>query len=87
MAKDIVIPQAVLKKINSLPKETRIKFWKQLELFLKNPAHPGLRNEKLQGTEKDWAFSITMNHRATYFIDSNNVVITMVGTHKDVLGV
>ena len=87
MANNIVIPQTVLKKINALPKEIRIEFWKNLEILLKNPSHPGLRNEKLRGTKEDWAFSITMNYRATYFIDGNNMVITMVGTHKDVLGI
>lgn len=87
MANNIVIPQTVLKKTNTLPKEIRIKFWKNLEILLKNPSHPGLRNEKLRGTKEDWVFSITMNYRATYFIDGNNMVITMVGTHKDVLGI
>ncbi len=87
MAKNIVIPETVLKRINDLPREIRVKFWEKLELLLKNPAHPSLRNEKLRGTEEDWAFSITMNYRATYFRDGNNIVITMLGTHKDVLGV
>ncbi|MDP2166918.1 MAG: hypothetical protein Q8J64_01145 [Thermodesulfovibrionales bacterium] len=86
MADNIVIPFSVLKIINGLPKEIRLKFWSQLEILLKNPSHPGLRNEKLRGAE-DWAFSITMNYRATYFRDGNNIVITMIGTHKDVLGV
>ena len=84
MAANLVIPLSVLKIINALPKEIRLKFWRQLELLLKNPSHPGLRNEKLRGTE-DWAFSITMNYRATYFRDKNNVIITMAGTHDDVL--
>lgn len=87
MAKNIIVPETVLKKINDLPREIRIKFWEKLEMLLKNPAHPGLRNEKLRGTKEDWAFSITMNYRATYFMDGNNIVITMLGTHKDVLGV
>ena len=87
MAKNIVIPEAILKIINDLPREIRIKFWEKLEMLLKNPSHPSLRNEKLRGTKEDWAFSITMNYRATYFIDGNNIVITMIGTHKDVLGV
>lgn len=85
LADNLVIPFSVLKKINDLPKEIYPKFWRQLELLLKNPSHPGLRNEKLRGT-KDWAFSITMNYRATYFRDKNNIVITMVGTHAEVLG-
>ncbi len=86
MAKNIVIPGSVLKIINSLPRDIRIKFWEKLKILLRNPVHPDLRNEKLQGTEEDWAFSITMNYRATYIRDDNNIVITMIGTHKDVLG-
>lgn len=85
MAINIVIPDSVLKGLNALPKEIRLKFWQQLERLLTNPSHPSLRNEKLKGTDQ-WAFSITMSYRATYFRDKSNVVITAVGTHKDVLG-
>jgi mRNA-degrading endonuclease RelE of RelBE toxin-antitoxin system len=86
LADNIVIPESVLKKINNLPKDIRTKFWDKLQILLRNPSHPSLRNEKLRGTPDDWAFSITMNYRATYFRDKKNIVITMVGTHKDVLG-
>ena len=65
MATNIVIPDSVL-KTNALPKEVRIKFWEQLERLIANPAYPGLRNEKLKGTEH-WVFSITMNYRAPIF--------------------
>ena len=85
MATNIVIPASVVKSLNALPKEIRIKFWEQLERLITNPTYPGLRNEKLKGTEH-WAFSITMNYRATYFRDKASIVITAVGTHKDVLG-
>lgn len=85
MAINIVIPDSVVRALNALPKEIRLKFWEQLERLLANPAHPSLRNEKLKGTDQ-WAFSITMNYRATYFRDKSNVVITAIGTHKDVLG-
>jgi mRNA-degrading endonuclease RelE of RelBE toxin-antitoxin system len=85
LAINIVIPDSVVRALNALPKEIRLKFWEQLERLLANPAHPSLRNEKLKGTDQ-WAFSITMNYRATYFRDKSNVVITAIGTHKDVLG-
>lgn len=85
MAINIVIPDSVVRALNALPKEIRLKFWEQLERLLANPAHPSLRNEKLKGTDQ-WAFSITMNYRATYFRDKSNVVITAIGTHKDFLG-
>jgi mRNA-degrading endonuclease RelE of RelBE toxin-antitoxin system len=83
LAINIVIPDSVVRAHNALPKEIRLKFWEQLERLLANPAHPSLRNEKLKGTDQ-WAFSITMNYRATYFRDKSNVVITAIGTHKDV---
>ena len=85
MATNIVIPQTILKRLNDLPKEVRIKFWEQLERLLTNPSYPGLRNEKLKGTDQ-WAFSITMNYRATYIRGKTGIVITAIGTHKEVLG-
>ena len=85
MATNIVIPDNVLKALNDLPKEIRIKFWEQLEKLTANPSHPSLRNEKLKGTD-DWAFSVTMNYRATYVRSKTGIIITAVGTHKEVLG-
>ena len=85
MAISIVIPETVLKRLNQLPKEVRIKFWQQLEKLTANPAHPGLRNEKLEGTDH-WAFSITMNYRATYLRYQSSLIITAIGTHKEALG-
>jgi mRNA-degrading endonuclease RelE of RelBE toxin-antitoxin system len=85
LAINIVIPDSVVRALNALPKEIRLKFWEQLERLLANPAQASLRNEKLKGTDQ-WAFSITMNFRATYFRDKSNVVITAIGTHKDVFG-
>ncbi len=85
MATSIVIPHTVLKKLNNLPKEIRIKFWEQLERLTVNPSYPNLRNEKLAGTEQ-WAFSITMNYRATYIKSEMGIIIMAVGTHKEVLG-
>ncbi len=85
MAISIVIPETVLKRLNALPKEIRIKFWEQLEKLINNPSYSGLRNEKLKGTDQ-WAFSITMNYRATYIKVEKSIIITGVGTHKEVLG-
>ena len=85
MATNIVIPDTVLKRLNDLPKDVRIKFWEQLERLTANPFYPGLRNEKLKGTN-EWAFSIIMNYRATYVRSKMGIIITAVGTHKEVLG-
>jgi hypothetical protein len=85
LAIDLVIPESVLRKLNGLPKEVRLKFWEQLERLTAHASRPSLRNEKLRGSEQ-WAFSITMNYRATYVRGKRSIVITAVGTHKDVLG-
>ena len=85
MATNIIIPDTVLKKLNDIPKEVRIKFWEQLERLVSHPSYPGLRNEKLKGTDQ-WAFSITLNYRATYIRSKIGIVITAVGTHKEALG-
>jgi len=85
LATNIVIPDTVLKRLNDLPKEVRIKFWEQLERLVSNPSYPGLRNEKLKGTDQ-WAFSITMNYRATYVRGQMGIVLTALGTHQEVLG-
>jgi mRNA-degrading endonuclease RelE of RelBE toxin-antitoxin system len=84
LATNIVIPDTVLKILNDLPKEIRIKFWEQLERLTANPSYPSLRNEKLKGTD-EWAFSITMNYRATYVRSKMGIIITAVGTHQKVL--
>lgn len=85
MATDIVIPETILKRLNDLPKKVRIKFWEQLEKLITNPSYPSLRNEKLEGTDQ-WAFSITMNYRATYIRSKMGIIVTAVGTHKEILG-
>lgn len=85
MATSIVLPESVLKKLNTLPKEIRARFWDKLEKLLRNRSHPSLRNEKLEGSDQ-WAFSITMEYRATYVRSQADIVITAIGTHKDVLG-
>ena len=85
MARNIILPGPVLRDLAKLPKEIRLKFLSQLEMLLKNPSHPSLRNEKLEGTDA-WAFSINMGYRATYIFIAENIAITAVGSHKDVLG-
>lgn len=85
MATNIIIPDTVLKRLNDLPKEVRIKFWEQLERLIANPSYPGLSNEKLKGTDA-WAFSITMSYRAAYLRSKMGMIITAIGTHREVLG-
>lgn len=85
MATKIVLPDTVVKKLNGLPKEIRIKFWEQIEKLVKNPSYPSLKNEKLVGANQ-WAFSVSINYRATYIRGESSIIITGIGTHKEILG-
>ena len=85
MATELVLPESIIKRLNTLPKEIRIKFWEQLERLAADPTYPSLRNEKLKGLEQ-WAFSITMNYRAMYVRQKERIIITAIGTHKETLG-
>ncbi len=81
---EIIIPKSVNKKLKQLPKNIREKFYWCLETLQENPRHPSLRNWRVQGTEKDWEFSITMNYRATYRTEENTFILLNVGKHEDV---
>ena len=85
MATELVLPASIVKRLNALPKEIRIKFWEQLERLVTDPSYPSLRNEKLEGLDQ-WAFSVTMNYRAMYIRQKERIIITAVGTHKETLG-
>jgi len=85
LATELVLPASIVKRLNALPKEIRIKFWEQLERLVTDPSYPSLRNEKLEGLDQ-WAFSITMNYRAMYIRQKERIIITAVGTHKETLG-
>ena len=82
---NIIIPDTVIERLKDLPKEIKVKFWEQMEKLTINPSYPALRNEKLKGTNQ-WAFSISMDYRATYMRSESDIIITGVGTHKEVLG-
>jgi hypothetical protein len=85
LATNVILPESVIKRLNDMPKEVRLKFWEQLEKLIADPSYPSLRNEKLQGAQ-EWAFSITMNYRAAYLKTERSIIITAIGTHKEVLG-
>ena len=80
----IVVANTVEKQIRKLPKNVREKFYWCLETRQENPRHPSLRNWRIQGSETDWEFSITMNYRAIYRLDKTDLILKNVGKHEDV---
>ena len=55
---------------------------KQLRLLLRDPRYPSLRVHKLQGVEGLWEFSVTMNYRVLFEIESEYYVLLGVGPHS-----
>ncbi len=59
------------------------KFQKQLELFLKDPKHPSLRNHKLVGKKSSYnAFSVTGDVRVIYRIVEGELWLYEIGSHN-----
>jgi addiction module RelE/StbE family toxin len=61
-------------------------FRTKIESFKNNPFEPGLKTHKLSGKLKDyWSFSVEYDLRIIfYFSDKEKVVLTDIGTHKEV---
>ena len=80
----ILVPVSVEKQIDRLPKNVREKFCWCLEMLQDNPRHPSLRNWRIEGSQTDWEFSITMNYRCIYRLEKGDLVLKNVGKHEDV---
>lgn len=61
------------------------KIQKQLKLFTTDSKYPSLRTHKLEGNlEKSWSISIEGNIRMLYYIEGQEAVFFLVGTHDEV---
>lgn len=59
------------------------KISSKLHLFKENPHHPSLRNHKLSGKNR-WSISIEMNLRMLYYMQEDEAIFFMIGTHDQV---
>jgi toxin HigB-1 len=63
------------------------KFWKNMELFSKDPFHRSLRTHKLTGRlEGLWAFSVDYDTRVVFSFtnDKDDVLLIDFGGHDEV---
>ena len=51
--------------------------------FFENPAHPGLRLERLKSDPRAWAVRITRDYRAVAFRTGDDWIWFWIGTHKE----
>lgn len=75
------------KQLKKAPLKIKIAFRKRLELFIKEPLHPLLRNHPLTGRLSGYrSINVTGDWRALYreMEDENNkiVIFVILGTHN-----
>lgn len=66
--------------------ELEEKFWKKLEIFMRDPFSRILRTHKLSGRLKDlWSFTVEYDIRVIFFFEEKDkCVLVDVGTHEEV---
>jgi hypothetical protein len=67
----------------SLPPDVRVAARKAYEKFSENPAHPGLRLERLRGDRRAWSVRITRDYRAVALRSGDEWVWLWIGDHKE----
>ena len=73
------------KNLKILPKETRKKFYKQLNLLIDNVKHPSLHTKKIQGTADIWEARVDYKYRFTFNIYQGIIILRVIGNHDEVL--
>lgn len=66
-------------------KKLNQQFLERLQLFLRNPQEPFLKDHKLTGAKKHLrAFSITGDIRVLYYQEGGKIYLVDIGTHNQV---
>jgi addiction module RelE/StbE family toxin len=73
------------KRIKNHP-EREGKFWKKVDLFMRDPFSKSLRTHKLSGQLKDlWSFSVEFDLRIVFYFEKpDKCVFIDIGTHEEV---
>jgi len=74
------------KRFRLLDKKIQNQFFKRIEIFLKNPNYPSLKNHPLKGNLVGCrAFSVTGNYRVTFrYIGKEAIKLIDIGTRNQV---
>ena len=86
MIKKIHIPDHLIKKLKNKKKLSapiKEKFYWCLDMLIKNPQHPSLRNKTIKDTINIWEFSINKNYRCIYRKEKGEASILAVVKHED----
>lgn len=86
MIKIIHIPDNLTKKLKNKKKLSapiKKKIYWCLDMLIKNPQHPSLRNNTIKGTINIWEFSINKNYRCIYRKEKEEAYILAIVKHED----
>lgn len=71
------------KSYHRLPTAIREAACEAFQKFLKNPAHPSLRLERLRSDGRAWSVRVTRDYRAAARRYQDNWLWFWIGSHKD----
>lgn len=86
MIKIIHIPDNLTKKLKNKKKLSapiKKKIYWCLDMLIKNPQYPSLRNKTIKGTINTWEFSINKNYRCIYRKEKEEAYILAIVKHED----
>ena len=66
-----------------LPNDIQTAARKAYTVFLKNPAHPGLRLERLRSEPRAWSVRITRDYRAVALRLGDDWIWFWIGVHQE----
>lgn len=70
------------KDYSKLPLEIQTKANEQIKKLAKGDfSYPSLRTKKIEGEEKVWEASVTMNYRIIFELDANHISFFKIGPH------
>jgi len=84
--KRIFIPDHLIKKLKNkkrLSVPIKEKFYWCLDMLIKNPKHPSLRNKTIKDTINTWEFSINKNYRCIYRKEKEGAFILAIVKYED----
>ncbi|MEG6512980.1 hypothetical protein [Desulforamulus ruminis] len=73
-------------KVKRLSLEERRVLKKKFEFLMENPRHPSLRTKKIQGQDRIFEASITMEIRMTWeYMEDGGILLRNIGEHDKTL--
>jgi hypothetical protein len=67
----------------NLPQDVQVRAQRAYQLFLRNPAHPGLNFKKVDDENHVYSARVGLGHRALGQMDGEEIVWFWIGPHAE----